>query len=421
MEIKLIKLWEGENILKSSDGVAWFVFSAESKFIGNFTIFNKNTEMRIGFILVLFIGILYAIYYYHPYFFKAFRLTYLSGRKTASIYDLQNFRHRAIPRGDIRPWPEGERFNKYRPSEKFQLNLKSMKTSALLVAHQGKLIHEQYFDKHNKQTVSNSFSIAKAITVLLAGKAIEEGYITADQKVSEFFGQYNYSPADELTLEDLMRMSSGMDWQESYYHPFNVTTAAYYGNNLDDLILSRKIVRPPGRKFSYQSGDTQLLGLILTKVLPESLSTYLSQKIWQPMGMEYPAYWSMDKTTGTEKTYCCIHATARDFLRLGQLFLQDGQWNGKQLISSNFLKMMRTPGFEESPQYGAGLWLDTGYDPSLYLLRGHLGQYVIVIPDRELVICRLGRRYLADAPSQLQSKDIYQYVEGVLEMLRNDA
>src|SRR5699024_11801430 len=133
------------------------------------------------------------------------------------------------------------------------------------------------------------------------------------------------------------------------------------------------------------------------------------------------AYWSMDKTTGTEKTYCCLHATARDFLRIGQLFLQEGQWDGKQLISAEFLKMMRMPGFEETPQYGAGLWLDDEYESPFYLLRGHLGQYVIVIPDQELVICRLGNRYLADAPSQLQSKDIYLYINGVLEMIRNDA
>src|SRR5699024_3451776 len=124
---------------------------------------NKKLEMRIWLVLVLFIGALFAIYYYHPYFFKAFRLTYLSGRRTASIYDLQNFQYRAVPRGDINPWPEGSRLNKYQPSEKFQQNLKKMKTTALLVAHQGQLIHEQYFDRHNKQTVSNSFSIAKTI------------------------------------------------------------------------------------------------------------------------------------------------------------------------------------------------------------------------------------------------------------------
>jgi len=378
--------------------------------------------MRIWFILILLIGVLFAIYYYHPYFFKALRLTYLSGKSTASIYDLRNFRHRAVPRGNIKPWREGARFNKYQPSIKFQQKLKQMKTSALLVAQQGHLIHEQYFGRHNKQAVSNSFSIAKTVTALLLGKAIEEGYIeNLDQKVSEFLPQYDYSPADELTLRDLIRMSSGMDWQENYYHPFNVTTAAYYGNHLEELILSRKIVQTPGRKFSYQSGDTQLLGIILTRVLPETLSTYLSQKFWKPMGMEHSAYWSMDKTTGTEKTYCCLHATARDFLRIGQLFLQEGEWEGEQLISSEFLKMMQTPGFDESPQYGEGLWLDEDYDPRFYLLRGHLGQYVIVIPEQELVICRLGSRYEMDPPSQLQSKDIYYYLDGVLQMIRNDA
>src|SRR5690606_32359073 len=182
---------------------------------------------------------------------------------------------------------------------------------------------------------------------------------------------------------------------------------------------NRKIGTLPGRKFEYQSGNTQLLGMILEQVLPVNLSTYLSEKFWMPMGMESTGYWTMDVTSGIEKTYCCIHATARDFMRFGQLLLQNGTWNGQQLLGTSYIDEMRRAGFQSSPQYGAGLWLDMDYDPPFYLMRGHLGQYVIVLPHSDTVICRLGRKYRKEnaTPPRLDPSDIYTYVDGVINAM----
>lgn len=374
--------------------------------------------MIIGISLIIIILLMFLLDYFFPYFFKAFRLTILRGNRTATIYDLDDFKNRTIPADEPSPWIDSDDVDRFSLDDDFEKRLTGMKTSAFLIARDGKLIHESYFGAHKQDTLSNSFSIAKTIVALLTGKAIEEGYLESmDQRVADIFPQYNYPPADQLTIRDLIRMSSGMDWNENYYLPLNETTNAYYGKRLTELILSRKIVHSPGKVFKYQSGNTQLLGMVLEQVLPVNLSTYLSEKFWKPMGMEQEARWTIDEASGLEKTYCCIHASARDFLKFGQLFLQDGVWNDEKLISASFLEDMRTIGFSSSPQYGAGFWLDDSYTSPFYLMRGHLGQYVIVIPSRQIVICRLGKKYMKDDnPPRLQLEDIYMYVDGVLAM-----
>ena len=375
--------------------------------------------MALGLIFVVILILLLSVFIFHPYFFKAFRMTVMRGQRTAGPYDLHDFNHRTISNGPVQTWSHDRRFNPLRFRDEFSRQLLEMKTSAFLISRNGELIHEQYFGNHHPETLSNSFSMAKSVVALMTGKAVEEGYIhSLDQKVSEFFPQYKYSPANQLSIRDLIRMSSGMDWREEYYLPFNVTTKAYYGRNLKKLILDRKIKAMPGREFEYQSGNTQLLGLILKKVVPSDLSTYLSDKFWIPMGMESPGYWTIDEASGIEKTYCCIHATARDFMKFGQLFLQNGEWNGQQIVSCSYIDEMRGAGFSSSPQYGAGLWLDLEYDPPFYLMRGHLGQYVIVIPTLDTVICRLGRKYKKENKSpRLEPSDIYTYVDGVMDAL----
>jgi len=366
--------------------------------------------MTAWIVVFVFLFIFGTLHWKFPYFFRSVRLTVLRGHWTANPYDLDDFSHRRVDHGERQVWPENLVHGITSPA--FNRQLSDLKTSAFLVAQNGELIYEKYFGEHRVDTLSNSFSMAKTVMALLAGKAVEEGHLESlDVRISSFFPKYQYTPADQVTIRDLIRMSSGMEWREHYYLPFNETTDAYYGKNLEELILSRKIVETPGKKFAYQSGNTQLLGMILSKVIPGTMSSYLSQHFWKPLGMEYPAFWTVDESSGIEKCFCCIHATARDFLKIGQLFLQNGRWNDHQVISTAFAEEMRQPGFPASPQYGSGLWLDYHHSPPFYLMRGHLGQYVIIIPSREMVICRVGRKYLkTNSPPKLEPEDIYTYV-----------
>ena len=148
-------------------------------------------------------------------------------------------------------------------------------------------IRNQQFQTH--------FQLQKYCYSML-GKAIMENKIESlDQRVSDFFEEYKDGLASELTVGHLASMSSGMEWDEKYYSVLNITSESYFTDDLRSLILKQKIVNKPGQKFRYSSGDTQLLGMIIEKATGSTLSDYLSENFWEPMGAEHTALWQLDK------------------------------------------------------------------------------------------------------------------------------
>jgi len=269
---------------------------------------------------------------------------------------------------------------------------------------------------------SNSFSMVKSIVSALLGKAIDEGHVKSlDQPVKDFFPELKGSYADRVTLGDLSSMSSGMEWDESYYSPLSVTTASYFVSNLDELILDQPIDIEPGRAFIYKSGATQLLGMALEKATGKKLSDYLYQSFWNPMGAESESAWQWDSEENKRvKAYCCLASNARDFARFGKLYKDHGKWNGKQLLDSTFIATSIRPRFEESPEYGYGWWLKNYRQHRVFMMRGHLGQYVITFPDLNLMVVRLGHlKGKSIDPDDPFTEDIYQYMDAALEMNQN--
>ena len=156
-------------------------------------------------------------------------------------------------------------------------------------------------------------------------------------------------------------------------------------------MLSIDFTEKPGEKWHYQSGSTQLMGLIIERSTGTSLSAYLSTKLWQPINATDQAEWMIDKQGGVEKAYCCINSNALDFARFGQLYLDKGNWNGVQLIDSSFVEASLSADLEA--HYGYSWWLyETQYKYPVYTMRGVNGQYVIVVPALELVAVRLGHK-----------------------------
>ena len=132
-------------------------------------------------------------------------------------------------------------------------------------------------------------------------------------------------------------MSSGLNWTEDYYNPIGQTAEAYYGTSLRSLVINLKVVEEPGKVFKYHSSCTQLLGFILEKATGKTISEYASEKLWKPMGVKHSALWSTDTKNGDEKAFCCINSNARDFARLGKLYLDYGSWDGVQLVDTSFI------------------------------------------------------------------------------------
>jgi CubicO group peptidase (beta-lactamase class C family) len=161
--------------------------------------------------------------------------------------------------------------------------------------------------------------------------------------------------------------------------------------------------------------------MVIEKATGENLSDYLSQNLWKPMNMQHDALWQLDsKESGMEKAYCCIASNARDFARFGKLYKNNGQWNGKQLLSPEFVTQSTQPRFKDSPQYGYGFWLSDYKDKDIFYMRGIHGQYVIVIPEDDLIIVRLGENLIKKDKDEEHAPDFYKYIDETYKML-NDA
>lgn len=336
------------------------------------------------------------------------------------------FENRVVKAGDPHPWKKSDTYNKTSIPEKYLPVFEELETVAYVVIRDSAILFEQYWEDYSPVSHSNSFSMAKSIVSLAIGCAIDDGFITdADQPVSDFFPEFEGYNGKPLTLRHLLTMSAGVDFEEAYSSPFSPTTQLYYGDDLGKIAFGMKEIEEPGVNFVYQSGVTQLLAFIAEKATGEKISSYVSRKLWTPMQAEEDALWSLDKKDGMEKAYCCFNSNARDFARFGQLLLNKGSWNGRQLISGSYLKEAVTPDStlvfreynEPNNSYGFQFWHLTYRGMPVYLMRGILGQYVFVLPDKNTVIVRLGHKRSDTRSSQHYPDDIDTWLDAAMDLL----
>ncbi|MBA0882227.1 serine hydrolase domain-containing protein [Flavobacterium undicola] len=379
-------------------------------------------KLLIG--LIAFILIIEIVFYIFKidYLIKAVRITYFNGHSTAFLEDYKYFPNRIIEKSNVaQPWKIAKNCNQIKATKRLEELHKEIGTVAFLIIKKDSIWHESYYDNYTAASKSNSFSMAKSIVSASLGKAIMEGKIKSlDQKVSDFIPGFKEGITANMTLGDLSSMASGLDWDEDYYDPFSITTRAYFDDNLRALILGVKGIERPGKSYKYLSGNTQLLAMCIEKAVGKSLANYVSDSFWKPMGAESDAFWQTDRENGIVKAYCCIASNARDFARFGKLYLQHGKWNGKAILDSTFVAKSVTPRFKDSPQYGYGWWLSSFKNKKVFYMRGHLGQYVIVVPEDDLIIVRLGNHDKPSTNGSPHSDDFYVYLEESYKMLQQE-
>jgi len=342
-----------------------------------------------GFLIVLFVSLISL----KPYLPTALYHNF------STIYDYQFFPNRVItakPPGLA--WPESPQKLKDPDPETMKL-LSDLKTTALLVLENGQIVYEKYFLTGGTDTLSSSFSMAKSMIGLLYGFALQERKIRSlDEPVERYLTEWEGREEGKITIRNLLTMSSGLNWNESYWNPFSVTAESYYGSNLYLTALKQRLVETPGTHFSYQSGSTQLLGLILSRAVNENLSSYLSQKLWVPLGAQKNALWSLDHEDGMEKAFCCVNATARDFARIGEFVRLGGKWNTQNLLNEKYIQeMLTSPALPNERgqirnDYGYQWWTLRTPQGNLPFAWGILGQYVVVVPQKNRVLVRLGMK-----------------------------
>lgn len=364
--------------------------------------------------LLLISLLLYALGY--GYIFKAVKTTYFTGHKTAFIDDYPYFDNRVIQNSaKVQEWPLKKDYNEVNATAKLDSLNEALETAAFLLIKNDSIWFEKYYNGYDKKSRTNSFSMAKSVVTILMFKAIQDGYLeNTEQPVADFFPQFDSS----LKLGDLSSMASGLNWNENYYNPFASTARAYFDENIREQVLELEVVEKPGKEFKYLSGNTQLLAMVIEKATGKTLSGYLSESFWKPMGMNDEALWQLDsESSGMEKAYCCISSNARNFAKFGKLLINDGEWNDRQLLDSSFVATASQPRFEETPYYGYGFWLSDYKNKDIYYMRGVLGQYVIIIPEDDLIIVRLGRKLIRRTGDDKHYEDFYMYIDEAYKML----
>ena len=316
----------------------------------------------------------------------------------ANIDDYKKFSNNEVKIAAPQPWTDAADYNKIAYPDSLNALLEELGSVGLLMIRDNQVVFEKYWKGYNDSSKSGSFSVAKSITSILIGVALKEGKIKSlEEPVGNYLPEFKEGEKAAVRIVDLLTMSSGTDWDESYWNLFSVTSEAYYGHDVYATATGVKMKDKPGTLHSYKSGDTQLLGLLLEKATGQSLSDYASQKLWQPMGAEHPALWSTDKENGHIKAYCCFNSNVRDFARIGKLMLDSGKWNGTAIIDSAYWDSSVKPcGIidlkgKACDYYGYQWWMDP-VNPEVFYARGILGQYIIVIPSKKTVIVRLGEK-----------------------------
>ena len=292
--------------------------------------------------------------------------------------------------------------------------LEETHTSALIVIHDGKIRYENYWLTGGEDVNWMSFSTGKSFVSAMIGIAIDDGLIeSVETPITRYVPELAGSAYDGVRIKDVLQMSSGARWNEDYSDPdsdimrYAKVWAGAGSGSFDAFTATLTREREPGTYNYYNSTDTQALGMLLQRATGMTMSAYAEQELWHPLGMEHDAYWITDKV-GTEMAAGGLQVVARDYAKFGQLYLQKGQWQGKQIVSEDWVAdslvadapHLKAAAHPEYPVgYGYQWWLPVS-DEGEYSAIGVYNQFIYVNPTRNLVIVKLSAN-----PSYGQTND----------------
>ena len=370
--------------------------------------------LLIGIIVLLAMPILYAyLAYPAEYVNRVLRAG------DADVYDYQILLERPLDASDS-PFEFSLSLDEDRVRTQFEAVsgiddfdsfLAKNRSQAFIVIQNDNILYEQYFNGASRDSIVTSFSIAKSFTSALIGIAISEGQIhSVDDPITDYLPELaERDPAfKNITIRDLLMMSSGIKYEE---FPFVTgdNTKTYWYPNLRQLALEdTQIVGVPGEEFHYNNYHPLLLGMIIERATGTSVANYLQEKIWKPVGMEYPGSWSLDEN-GFEKMESGINARAIDFAKFGRLFLHDGDWNGTQVIPAEWVAESTQADisvdyknyyyddyiFAGGQGYYKYMWWGIAQEDGAYdfTAEGDKGQFIYISPENNMVIVRHGTQY----------------------------
>jgi CubicO group peptidase (beta-lactamase class C family) len=323
--------------------------------------------------------------------------------RESDVGDQRRFPARRIQRGaHVSPLPAGVEADLVVRGQGtgFDDFLDKTHTLAFVVVHDDRVVFERYLGGASRESLETSFSVAKSFVSTLVGIAIDERSIgSVDDQITKYLPELAKRDPRfrQIRLRDLLTMSSGIHYREGggFPWPFGDDTYTYYGVDLRHIALTRtRIEQPPAIAWQYNNYHPLLLGLVLERTTGKRISHFMATRLWQPLGAEGDASWSLDSEKfGFEKMESGVNARAVDYARFGLLFLHKGDWNGRRIVSEDWVRAAtradRTSGPASYHGYGYFWWLDVERPGRFYAL-GKYGQYVYVAPDADTVVVRLG-------------------------------
>lgn len=326
--------------------------------------------------------------------FKIFNTEFID-KANQPIYLTKSSTNGALP--DEFLWTVSEKENTYYEFATPEQFLESSGTNSLIVIRNDSILYENYFNGYKADSIQTIFSITKAFSAAMVGIAIQEGAIkSVNQLVSDFIPEYKENGRDKMTINHLLQMTSGV--AEKDFRDIVKLGRFYYAKNQTKQCVNLKMRYEPGTEFQYSSMTTQILGICLEKATGKTFAEYLQEKIWQPLGMQHNAKIAIDKA-GTAKYFGGLAMTPIDLAKFGLLYLNNGVWNGKQIIPAEWVKATATRDTTagRSIAYSHCFWLDTyplenRFNRNDFFAGGFLGQIVYVNPDNNTVIIRTGSK-----------------------------
>jgi CubicO group peptidase (beta-lactamase class C family) len=272
----------------------------------------------------------------------------------------------------------------------------SQRAAGLIIVQDGRIRFEKYAMGYSSTGRWTSFSVAKSLTSTLAGAAVRDGYIKSlDDPVTGYIAGLKGSAYEGVTVRQLLTMTSGVKWNEDYTDPAS-DVAVFVNQKADpdlDVTVSymRRLPREaaPGTRWVYKTGETNLLGVLVSSATGKRLSDYLSEKIWKPWGMEQDAVWMLG-TTGHEISGCCLSAALRDYARFGEFIAEGARVHGQSILPDGWLSQATTKQADigvPGRGYGYQWWT---YDDGSFAALGIFGQSIFIDPKTRLVIVTSG-------------------------------
>ena len=287
--------------------------------------------------------------------------------------------------------------------------------AGLIVVQNDTIVYERYELGNTAESRWLSYSVAKSVTSLLVGAAVKDGYINSvDETVTDYLPRLKNSSYAQSSIRDLLQMASGVEWDEDYADPdSDINQVTWPTLSLYEYLRNKPRAAAPGEVFNYNTAETNLVGTLLRSAIGNNLSTYLSERIWRPFGMEHDAYWVLSEPGGGEFGGSSLNATLRDYARIGLFALREGVLkNGDKVLPDGWMQASTTPskGYEK---YGYLWWLqgDGAYEAS-----GIFGQGIYISPANNLVIAIHSARARASADSDWELQGaLYRAVANALK------